>query len=296
MDKNKNTVSEPESVWGGNWTEKKLDVFKKYVQAYLTIMAKNPYWETIYFDGFAGSGNRKGKENVAVLRKLFSDDEINDSYKGAAERIVSLDLSFDYYYFIDTNLKSLKKLENKLKPYTEKKKILFRPGDCNHWLWELSDVMKREPERYAALVLLDPFGMQINWDSIASLQNTRTDIWILVPTGVIVNRLLDKKGELKHLEKLESFFGMNKEELKQYFYTEKKYNTIFGEQSIIRKVNNPIEKIAELYIKRLNDIWKFVTKKPLILRNRKNVALFHFVFASNNATALNISKQIIRGL
>jgi hypothetical protein len=42
--------------------------------------------------------------------------------------------------------------------------------------------------------------MQINWESIASLKDTRTDIWILIPTGVIVNRLLDKSGELKHKE------------------------------------------------------------------------------------------------
>ena len=57
--------------------------------------------------------------------------------------------------------------------------------------------MKVNKNKYAALVS-DPFGMQIEWDSIASLKDTRTDIWILVPTGVIVNRLLEKACELKH--------------------------------------------------------------------------------------------------
>jgi len=54
---NKSIVNEPDEEWGGKWTEKKLDAFAKYVSAYLTIMKRNPYWKTIYFDGFAGSGN-----------------------------------------------------------------------------------------------------------------------------------------------------------------------------------------------------------------------------------------------
>ena len=41
--------------WGGHWTEQKLDAFTKYVEAYLTILGKHEYRETIYFDGFTGS-------------------------------------------------------------------------------------------------------------------------------------------------------------------------------------------------------------------------------------------------
>jgi hypothetical protein len=63
----------------------------------------------------------------------------------------------------------------------------------------------------AALVLLDPFGMQVDWKSIELLKGTRTDLWILIPTGVIVNRLLDRKCELTHAEKLTSFFGKDEE-------------------------------------------------------------------------------------
>jgi hypothetical protein len=49
--------------FGGVWTQEKIEIFMKYVPAYLTIMnaqmrdklyAKN--WKLIYFDGFAGSG------------------------------------------------------------------------------------------------------------------------------------------------------------------------------------------------------------------------------------------------
>lgn len=51
-------------------------------------------------------------------------------------------------------------------------------------------------------LMLDPFGMQVDWASIQQLKGTRTDLWILIPTGVIVNRLLDRKCELTHIDKL----------------------------------------------------------------------------------------------
>ena len=75
--------------WGGNWTEKKLQAFEKYVKAYLTIMDKNPYWETIYFDGFAGSGQRKIESNTQIYNKLPITEEEENLYKCSAERFLS---------------------------------------------------------------------------------------------------------------------------------------------------------------------------------------------------------------
>jgi three-Cys-motif partner protein len=138
--------------------------------------------------------------------------------------------------------------------------------------------------------------MQINWGAIQSLRNTRTDIWILIPTGVIVNRLLDRSCNLKHSQKLQSFFGMDEDEIIRFFYQKETQSTLFGEKEIIKKVNHPIEKIASLYAQRLKTIWKFVTEKPLRLENSKGVPIFHFVFASNNESALKIAKQIIKSV
>ncbi|MBQ3998674.1 MAG: hypothetical protein II644_04985, partial [Paludibacteraceae bacterium] len=68
--------------WGGQWTEDKLDCFQKYVKAYLTIM--NAYrdkneWELIYFDGFAGCGDRKReREEEQKMVTLFGEDALVD--------------------------------------------------------------------------------------------------------------------------------------------------------------------------------------------------------------------------
>ena len=68
-------VNEPSYEWGGPWTEKKLTAFSKYVKAYLTIMNKYSFWETIYFDGFAGSGERRLKKDNQLLLDLNLQNE-----------------------------------------------------------------------------------------------------------------------------------------------------------------------------------------------------------------------------
>ena len=151
----------------------------------------------------------------------------------------------------------------------------------------------RRNKSISSLVLLDPFGMQVDWASIENLRNTRTDLWILIPTGIIVNRLLDKNGELTHIERLKSFFGEDEGFLREYFYRQKQEQTLFGEINIIEKIEHPIKRIAELYIQKLGEIFKNVTPEPLVLFNRRHTPIFHFACASNNQTAIKIASEII---
>lgn len=287
-----NTVNEPMLKWGGSWTEKKLDAFEKYVKAYLIIMEKY-HWKTLYFDAFAGSGEREIKR-TEIYEQLSILEEEEYVYKGAAERIVSLKKLFNWYYFIEKDVNSQKKLKNKLtsiNPQIEDR-FVFRKEDCNVQLKMLAKASKEKG--IASLIFLDPFGMQVEWTSIEALKGTRSDIWILIPTGVIVNRLLDRKGELKSIKKLESFFGLSEEEIRKEFYKTEKIPSLFGEPNeIIKKIVNPINKIASLYSSNLSKIWKNVTKKPLRLNNSKGSPIFHFVFASNNKNAVKIAQQII---
>ena len=288
--------------WGSNWTTKKLDVFEKYVKAYLTIMEtyKNKYnWQTLYFDGFAGSGGRNINNNTEATNnslslELFDIEYIEtEEYKGAAERVSNLAKKFDHYLFVDSNAESLRKLQEKLSTCDIDHKLQFRTGDANEYIKALAEILKKD-KKIKALVLLDPFGMQINWESIELLKDTYTDIWILIPSGVIVNRLLDREGNLEHINKLCKFFGMNENEVRDEFYVKKDSPSLFGNETIIQKKKEPIDKIANLYIKKLKRIWKYVMPEPLIMKNRKNVAIFHFVFASKNPTGFKIAKDIIR--
>jgi hypothetical protein len=115
----------------------------------------------------------------------------------------------------------------------------------------------------------------------------------LIPSGVIINRLIDKNGALTHIDKLTSFFGMSEEEIRNHFYREINNSGLFGVEAATRKIEEPITQITELYIQRLRTLFPHVIDKPLELKNSKNCTIYHFVFASNNAAAKKIAGDII---
>lgn len=296
-------------TWGGPWTEEKLDAFEEYVKAYLTVMKtfREKYnWTLCYFDGFAGNGTRSAEEiteEIEVMTDLFGGEVTQSElyvYRGAAERVVRIEeqgiKGFDTFFFIDKDKNSCDALKEHLSHFSFRGKPHFYDCDANEALLALSKWMKARSGR-KALVLLDPFGMQINWTSIEALKGLDVDLWILVPSGVIVNRLLrknfsDEKGFL-HPEKLKSFFGLSEEELKNAFYTEVKEASLFGEENTKSvKLADPIKRIAELYVKQLGLVFPQVTK-PLVLESPSGRPLFHFVFASKNATGKKIAQFII---
>jgi hypothetical protein len=118
--------------------------------------------------------------------------------------------------------------------------------------------------------------MQINWDATKQLKGTRSDVWILIPAGVAINRLLDKKKQLANKEKLEKFFGLSIDIIEGKFYKSSNEETLFGKEEITKKIKNPIDKIIDIYVKQLRTVWTYVTENPLVLTNSKTVRFFIF--------------------
>ena len=137
--------------------------------------------------------------------------------------------------------------------------------------------------------------MNIQWKSIEAIAGIGVDLWILVPTGSIVNRLIQNNGTLRYPDKLEDFFGLPAEAIHDRFYREEEIpgDLFSNEQKEVRKVKNVIQEIAQLYNEQLGNLFDYVTPKPLTLRNSKGVPSFHFVCASFNLTAVKIAHQII---
>ena len=99
---------------------------------------------------------------------------------------------FDFYYFIDKEEENCTRLELKLSQYPTKGIRQFRPGDANTQARMLADALKRD-NRLKALCFLDPFGMSIDWGTIEALSGKSIDLWILIPSGVILKHSSLKK-------------------------------------------------------------------------------------------------------
>lgn len=271
--------------FGGNWTEKKIEMVVGYAKAYLVIMNKYPQFKTLYFDGFAGSGD------------IYKDDKVDiEVVKGTAVRILEINdpKSFDMYYFVEKDEENKEMLEETIgRKFAQKKPHIVR-DDCNNKLKSMAEFLRTHLD-YRVLAFIDPYGMALDWSSIEVLKGHGIDIWILVPTGIGVNRLLKNSGDISEawLLKLEKFLGLPRSEILNFFYKEKKTMTLFGEETTIEKENDAIEKAGKLYQNRLKEIFKFVSK-PFPLTNSTGSIMYHFMMATNNKTALKIANDIIK--
>jgi len=274
------------NIFGGKWTEEKIDVFIKYLKAYMQILKKYPQWPLIYFDGFAGSGEIQTNE-----------DEI-DFMEGVAIRVLSLKepRGFDMFYFVEKDQEkanTLLETINKKFPEITQKFLVW--GDCNKKLLDLADFLKMpENKNYRGVVFIDPYGMQIKMESLKALQGLHLDLWILVPTGTAINRLLGRKkmSPENWFTILGDFFGISPSEIKKRFYKPSRQLNIFGETEL-NKIDRAVDEVAKLYKERLNVIFKYVSN-PLVMKNSKKATIFHFFMASNVAIAMKIANDIVK--
>lgn len=271
--------------FGGDWTKIKIEILVEYARAYLTIMGKRRFFKLLYFDGFAGSG--------FIVR---GDPLELDVTVGAARRIIELETprAFDEYYFVEIDIKKFQHLEINTKLAFPDKTIYVVREDCNKKLVDLANYLRRPDNKdYRTLAYIDPCGMQVEWRSIECLRELPIDMWVLVPTGLGVNRLLKKNGDISDawLKKLERFLGLERSEITDHFYATAQ--TLFPEIIEKKKENNAIQKSAELYFSRLQEVFKFVSK-PYELRNSTNSIMYHLFLTSNNKAALKIGNDIVK--
>lgn len=269
--------------FGGDWTKQKIEMVVDYAKAYLTIMNKYPQYKTLYFDGFAGSGLIK-KEQIEVI-------------KGAAIRILEIDSPkiFDMYYFVEKNDNNKTLLEQTiLKEFSDRVCHIVNE-DCNNKIVSMAEFLKRN-NNYRVLAFTDPFGMSLNWSSVESLKGLGIDLWILIPTGIGVNRLLNNTGNIpdEWYDKLEIFLGIKRDDIKKRFYKEVTTKDLFGDIfSQDFKDARTIHKINDLYRERLGTVFKYVSE-AFVLKNSTNSIMYHFLMATNNKAALKIANDIIR--
>jgi len=269
--------------FGGTWREAKMEIIVDYAKAYLIIMNKQRWAKTLYFDGFAGSG-------------LIDSSNAEEAKKGTALRILDITdpKPFDLYYFVENDQAFKQSLEALVQKHYFGRNAHVVKEDCNEKLKAMAGFLQKNPN-FRALAFIDPYGMSVNWASIEALKGCGVDLWILVPTGLGVNRLLKRNGDIRPswITKLERFLGLHKAEIMAHFYKHKTAHTLFGEETFVEKERNAISKIGELYREKLNQVFEFVSES-FILRNTQQTIMYHFMMATNNASALKIANDVIK--
>jgi three-Cys-motif partner protein len=282
-------------LFGGSWTEQKLDILKKYLDAYNTALKNKPF-KRVYIDAFAGTGYRQQRKKEYEVKGFFEEfeqDESKEFLKGSAKLALESKPAFHRYIFIESDKKKINELKKLQGQHSEKSdKIEIIKSDANEFIQNYCD--KEDWKNTRAVLFLDPFATQVEWTTIEAVAKTKAiDVWILFPL-MAINRLLAKDAHKVSYGRLNRIFGTKN--WFECFYQTQTLNNIFGKS--IETVNKAcdFEGIGNFYKNRLKTIFTSVAEKSKVFYNSRESALFQLYFAVGNPRGAPIAIKIAEHL
>jgi three-Cys-motif partner protein len=301
--------------FGGSWSETKLDCVENYARSYLNVMQNQDRWTLDYVDAFAGRGKqalKKGQGDVGEIlgvESFFGNEsdraDTEEFLVGSAIRALHASIksvrSFDRFIFIDADKPSCNELEtfvmSEFPQAQEKVKVIC--GDANTALDDY--ITKTDWTLTRALVFLDPYGLEVSWDLIERLAETRAcDVWYLFPLGGVI-RMMTNNGQIQKTwrDRLDRVFGTNA--WYEEFYRPSLQQSLFDEDQDQLYKNASPSHVVDFVRKRLSTTFKAVSNAG-ILRNGKGAPLFALLLGVSNPSkkaqiaALRIANHLVKDL
>ena len=275
-------------------TGRKLDVINEYLKMYQKALS-NTSLKTVYIDGFAGSGEIPISSSE---EKLFDDAEVQDVIVGSADRALNVDPPFDSLTFIDKRRSCVDALKRRFEAHSYIGRVNFVVGDANERVREICNSENWRWQR--GVVLLDPFGNQVGWDTIERIAATEAlDLWYLFPAGLGVFRQISNAGTVDrtHEASITRLFGT--EDWKSAFLKPSPQMEMFDDRSSFEKVVTP-ESAAAFMIERLRSVFKGGVLDEMIPLGKHSYPSFYLLFAWANpserakALARRLSRAAVR--
>lgn len=279
--------------FGGDWTSEKLERVRKYLPAYTTAL-KNQGFRLIYVDAFAGAGYCPLPQDCSegdLLFPEFSEEETQRFIAGSARLALQVEPPFSEYLFIERSGRNVADLEQ-LKSDFPQRIVRVSHGDANEQLKGFCANL-RSMER--AVVFLDPYGMQVNWDTLRAIAGTKAvDLWYLFPL-VAVNRCLRRDGRIDETvrQRLDQLFGNS--DWYDVFYQTNESLGLFGSETSTSKVAD-FQAVSDYLVSRLKSEFAGVAKNPLPLLNSKNNPLYLLCFACANPTGARLALRVAESI
>jgi three-Cys-motif partner protein len=282
--------------FGGRWTAEKLAKVRAYLEAYVTALKNQPF-ERYYIDAFAGTGYC-GKESQLqpneVLATELAEKNTQAFLKGSARIALEVEPGFDKYVFIDRDPNNCAELDRLKYEFPGRSgKITVLNEDANICLKRLLD---GEWRNRRAVLFLDPYGMQVEWNTVRAIAATQAvDMWYLFPLTA-VNRMLPRDADISPAWKAKLTMLFGDEDWEKAFYEQRTEPTLFGPEEITEKTAT-FDAIEQYLLARLATEFAGVAHNPWLLRDEVGRPLFLLCFAAANprgkAVALRIAEHIL---
>nr|MBK7068728.1 three-Cys-motif partner protein TcmP [Deltaproteobacteria bacterium] len=278
--------------FGGPWTETKLTILRKYLRAYTTAL-KNQSFTTGYIDAFAGTGYRSQAANDGPQLALpdLAGDQEEALLKGYVVYALETQPRFDRYVFIEQDAERCAALDALKAQHPDlAADIKVCSGEANE---EIRSLCAKNWRDRRAVLFLDPYGMQVEWQTIEAIARTKAiDLWLLFPLGIGVNRLLTRSGEIPEAwrHRLDVMFGTT--DWINAFYRVEARPTLFDPEATLL-IKERVDVIASYFVERLKTVFPVVAPNPRILRNSSGNPMYLFCFAASHPRALGIASDIL---
>ena len=258
----------------GLWTEIKLQILREYAAKYAMILQQHPeIRHYAYIDGFAGAGTHLSKA---------SGLEIEGS------PVIALSQTFSHYHFVDmdgTRVERLRQLAG------GRSDISVYEGDCNEILLKQVFPTCRYEQYRRALCLLDPYGLNPNWEVVrAAGEMGSIEIFLnFMIMDANMNVLWAKPEQVSEVQvqRMNAFWGDDSWRRAAY----KKEPGLFGD--IEEKMSN--NEVVAAYRRRLGDVAGFTyVPEPIPMCNSTGAVVYYLFFASHNQVGDKIARAIFK--
>jgi three-Cys-motif partner protein len=255
----------------GYWSEIKLEIIKQYAQAYSKILVKRGFHH-VYIDGFAGAG-------VHITKST------GEFVPGSPLNALLVTPPFEELFLIDLNTAKANHLRELVGNLSH---VHVLEGDCNKVLLDQVFPQVKYSDYRRGLCLLDPYGLQLNWEVIVTAAEMKTlELFLNFPVADINRNVIwhaPAKVDEEQANRLTAYWGDDSWKTAAYSTAE----DLFGHPS---KTTNEI--VAAAFQDRLKKIAGFKNvPDPMPMHNSKNVVVYYLFFASHNDTANRIITDI----
>jgi three-Cys-motif partner protein len=260
----------------GSWSEVKLEIVKRYAQAYSKILASqsSPPLHHVYIDAFAGAGLHRAKAT-------------QDFVPGSPLNALAVRPPFREYHLIDIAPEKIESLKNLI---GVRKDVFIYQGDCNRILLKNVYPLVKYEDYCRGLCILDPYGLHLNWEvMLAAGQGRALDMFLNFPVADMNRNVLWRdpgKVEASQVARMNAFWG--DDSWRNIAYQTK--TSLFG---FPEKESNDV--VAEAFRQRLKRVAGFKrVVEPLPMKNSKGAIVYYLFFASQVDTAEKIVLDIFR--
>ncbi len=282
-------------AFGGSHTELKLDAVERYLKMFTKALSTQNFnlW---YIDAFTGSRMR---EDTATAGGIFESEpirQIRTENPGSSIRALDVEPGFHNYVFIEKDLKRFNDLQI-LKEQYPGKRIDTKNGDANSMLREIFESPPWKYQRagqgsHKAVVFLDPYGMQVKWDTLKILAQSAIDIWYLFPLSAVTRQLAKDFNSIDEhkLMSLNEIFG-NAEWESELYSVENSQGNLFDhlENNLRRHADQ--KAIEKYFIERLKTLFGYVSE-PLPLLTEGGAKLYSlFCMSNGNDKAIKLIRK-----